>query len=132
MAWKYVPLFVHVEQALTDSKPSDWPLVLGELERLRTQMLTRMLGNQGSVTRQGAPPTEDEPLLTLPQVAERLAIPTGHAYALARRGELPTVQIGKYVRVSRAALASWIAQHATKRGLERKGTSRKLSPKLPC
>jgi excisionase family DNA binding protein len=49
-------------------------------------------------------------LLTLSEVATILTIPESKAYELARRGELPTVAIpgGKYVRVRRADLDTWI------------------------
>jgi excisionase family DNA binding protein len=67
------------------------------------------------LTRSGEPSRSDdaERLLTLSAVATILAIRESKAYELARRGELPTVAIpgGKYVRVRRADLDAWIAQH---------------------
>ncbi len=55
----------------------------------------------------------DERLLTLPEVAAVLAVPKSEAYALARRGVLPTVRVGsKYVRMRRADLEAWLrARH---------------------
>lgn len=51
----------------------------------------------------------DERLLTLPEVAAVLAVPKSEAYALARRGVLPTVRVGsKYVRMRRADLEAWL------------------------
>jgi excisionase family DNA binding protein len=49
-----------------------------------------------------------------------LGVPNSFVYALARRGELPTVRIGqRYVRFRLDAIETWIAEHET---LERRGT----------
>ncbi|MEE9201814.1 MAG: helix-turn-helix domain-containing protein [Dehalococcoidia bacterium] len=42
--------------------------------------------------------------LTVPQAAQALGICRGTAYEAARRGELPTVRIGRRLLVPRAAL----------------------------
>lgn len=47
--------------------------------------------------------------LTVPQVAALLKITPPQVYALARRGELPAFRVGKYVRVSVAALQARLA-----------------------
>jgi excisionase family DNA binding protein len=47
-------------------------------------------------------------LLTVPQAAKLMAIPSGRAYELARQGKLPSVRIGKYVRVRQPDLRRWI------------------------
>jgi excisionase family DNA binding protein len=78
------------------------PGLLGELERLRAALWVRL------TTPTPTPPEEADRLLTIPEVAGRLGVPTPYAYELARRGALPTVRVGpKYVRVSAAALADW-------------------------
>jgi len=83
--------------------------LVGLLERLKALAWVQILGSPLD--------TEDGPepdrLLTIPQVAERLAIPTGHAYDLARRDVLPVVRFGKYVRVSQTSLTRWIGQQTT-------------------
>jgi excisionase family DNA binding protein len=59
-------------------------------------------------------------LLTADEVAALLGVPRSFVYALARRGELPTVRIGeRYVRFREEALDRWIAQRET---TEAKGT----------
>jgi len=51
-------------------------------------------------------------LLTAGEVAGILRVPRSFVYALARRGELPTVRIGeRYVRFRAAALETWIARN---------------------
>jgi excisionase family DNA binding protein len=39
-----------------------------------------------------------EQLLTADDLAARWQVKPAHVYALARRGEIPTVRLGKYVR----------------------------------
>jgi excisionase family DNA binding protein len=49
----------------------------------------------------------DSPLLTIPEVAKQLNVPESYAYELARQGKLPTVKIGKYVRVTYEGLKKY-------------------------
>jgi excisionase family DNA binding protein len=83
--------------------------LLGLLERLKVQVWAKILGSPLDP----ADGREPDRLLTLPEVAERLAIPTGHAYELARRDVLPVVRFGKYVRVSQVSLTRWMGQQTT-------------------
>ena len=105
------PLIASLEAAEVRVEVTECPRLLGELERLKAILWSRMVtGSCGAASSQlGA----DDVLLTLPQVAERLAIPTGYAYELARRDVLPVVRFGKYVRVSQTSLTRWIAQQTT-------------------
>lgn len=86
--------------------------LVGLLERLKAHAWVQILGSQGS-QHDIADVREPDRLLTIPQVAELLAIPTGHAYDLARRDVLPVVRFGKYVRVLQASLNRWIGQQTT-------------------
>lgn len=82
------------------------------LERLKAHAWVQILKSQG--TPHGtADVKEPDRLLTIPQMAELLAIPPGHAYDLARRDVLPVVRFGKYVRVTQASLTKWIGQQTT-------------------
>lgn len=47
-------------------------------------------------------------MMTLPEVAHILGITKERAYAIARSGLLPTVQIGRQIRVDRQQLNIWI------------------------
>lgn len=66
-------------------------------------------------------------LLTIPDVAGRLHVPVAFAYDLARRRILPTVRVGKYVRVRESSLAKWMQQREEplERDVERTYTPRK-------
>jgi len=87
--------------------PSVAAELLARLAGLQSLLLSRLLA--GDVQASSPRPEEDR-LLTVPEVALRLSVPRAYAYELARRGELPTVRLGKkYVRVPIAALEKWLA-----------------------
>lgn len=46
-------------------------------------------------------------LLTAEQVAERWQVPKSHVWRLARRGEVPALRLGRYVRFRPAAIEAW-------------------------
>ncbi|MEO7859884.1 MAG: helix-turn-helix domain-containing protein [Nitrospirales bacterium] len=104
-------LITLLEEAMAQGKVVDIPGLLGELERLKAMLWSRMVTvSYGPTSHQLH---DSATLLTLPQVAMRLAIPEGRAYELARQGTLPTVRVGKYVRVSMVELETWVGQQTT-------------------
>jgi len=84
------------------------------------ELLTRLVGLQslllGRLLAAPTPHPDPEPgerLLTIPEVAGRLSVPEAYAYELARRGEIPTIRVGKkYVRVPLGALEKWLTVQA--------------------
>ena len=48
--------------------------------------------------------------LKVPEVAEDLRIPRSRAYELVGNGEIPSVRIGRSVRVSRKELERWLEE----------------------
>ncbi len=52
-------------------------------------------------------------LLRIEEAADEMRIGRSKAYALARSGELPTVRIGRSVRISREALERFVTERAT-------------------
>ena len=104
-------LIVMLEEAIAQGKVVDVPGLLGELERLKAMLWSRMVTMSCRATSHQPPDTAS--LLTLPQVATRLAIPEGRAYELARQGTLPTVRVGKYVRVPLAEFETWVGQQTS-------------------
>ena len=104
---------------LAPAAESDWtssipvaqiPAALGELEALRFRLLARLVpADSGRALRSGV--EADDQLLTMANVAKKLAVPEAYARELGRRGELPVVRVGpKYVRVRQSVLDAWIAQ----------------------
>jgi excisionase family DNA binding protein len=60
------------------------------------------LGNQGTGR-------DDDQLLSVPEASAQLGLAPSYVYELARTGALPTVRVGKYVRVRVGALRGWLA-----------------------
>ncbi len=90
-----------------DLPPSVAQAILVQLCVLQSLLLSRAIAG----TRNGNEIPAEDRLLTIPQTAARLNIPAAYAYELARRGEIPTVRVGKkYVRVPLAALEKWLAE----------------------
>lgn len=82
--------------------------LLGALERVRVSAWSQVVKGTQSLSSQ-----DNGYLLTLPQVAERLAVPETYAYELARQNRLPVVRLGKYVRVPAEEFEKWLAQQAS-------------------
>ena len=51
-------------------------------------------------------------LLRVPEAAEWLSVGRSTVYELVQRGELPTVHIGRSVRIPAAAVRAWVEQQA--------------------
>jgi excisionase family DNA binding protein len=86
------------------------PALVGALEQCKVTLLSRLWGG---CDRSPTTACTDTQLISLPDVAARLGLPKGRVYELARQGRLPTVRIGKYVRVEAQELEGWIARHRT-------------------
>jgi len=46
-------------------------------------------------------------LLTAEQLAERWQVPKSHVWRLARRGAIPTVRLGRYMRFRLESIEAW-------------------------
>lgn len=53
--------------------------------------------------------TMEPMLLTVAQVASLMQIARSRAYELVAQGVIPSVRVGRSVRVPRAALVAWVA-----------------------
>lgn len=103
------------ELLLSPERASEIPgervlVLLTQLSALQSTLAARLLAI-GPPDGPRKDPEVEERLLTIPQVAEILAIPKGHGYDLARRGVIPTVRFGKYVRVRVIDVYEWVARH---------------------
>jgi len=74
------------------------------LAGLQALLLARVQTNAAEASRQ------PDALLTMEAVAERLHVPIAHAREMGRRHELPTVRVGRYVRVRESSLRAWLQQ----------------------
>ncbi len=66
---------------------------------------------------QTAQETAELLLLTVPQVAQILQIARGRAYELVADGQIPSIRLGRSVRVPRTALVGWIERATSGREL---------------
>jgi len=103
------PLVNKFEKTIMDATHDECPGLLGELERLKGLVLSKIFNP--SVSRPNSPPVPMENLLTIEQVAERLNCPISRAYELARRSDgFPVIEIGKQKRVAPSALVLWLSR----------------------
>ena len=89
------------------------PAILVKLAAAQASLQTKLLMHGV----QGRNDGEHETLLEAKDVAEWLGVKEDYVRDLGRRGEIPTVKIGKYVRFDRASIRAWIAQQRESDGL---------------
>lgn len=58
----------------------------------------------------------NDSLLLADEVSQLLRIPTEHVYRLARRGDLASVRMGRYVRFTNDSVESYVAQRIKEGG----------------
>ena len=93
-----------LDVAVRDAEPQELFALAGELQ-----------GKAIVATRPTPPPPveppsagDEDPLLTMPEVARRLGVSEAKAREMGRRREIPTVGVGRRVRVRRSALERWL------------------------
>ncbi|BFU90927.1 MAG: hypothetical protein NTAFB01_21140 [Nitrospira sp.] len=87
---------------LWDAKPADIPQILMDLETLKTHLWGRLVN----------PEPDDDALLTVPQVAERLQMSEYKIYELTRQGRLKSCKLGKSVRIRLSAVNAYVEDAA--------------------
>lgn len=53
---------------------------------------------------------QDDEIMTMDEVAQKLRVNLARAYELARSGGLPVVRLGRQLRVNRQALEEWLRE----------------------
>ncbi len=86
------------------SKP-EIALLMGELERIRALLFSRLFDPNPSVENSDT----HEKLIAVEEAARILNLTEQYVYELMRRGEIPSVRIGKYRRIRQKDLESWIS-----------------------
>ena len=71
---------------------------------------------------------EDDPIVTVPRAAEMMGYKPSYVYELIRRGELPSIQHGKYVTLRASSVQGWLREHEV---LGRGGRPRELGGAAP-
>lgn len=57
---------------------------------------------------------EPDKILTVPDVAKYLKISRAKTYALVQRGEIPSIKLGRNVRIRESDLLAWIESQVRK------------------
>jgi excisionase family DNA binding protein len=93
------------------------PALVGVLAEAQALALARLTTRTSE-----HPALLDDRLLTMPEVADRLAVTEHQAREMGRRGELPTVTVGeRFVRVRASALDEWIRRRENGRSIREGG-----------
>ncbi len=107
---KYPDAFAEVEEEVLgevrrafEIRESDLRRLLAE-ERRSTADDTEQPAEPPSPTRQRRPPTRDHLTLTVEEAGEQLGISRALAYEAVRRGEIPSIKIGRRILIPKAAL----------------------------
>lgn len=87
----------------------DVPPLLGALEQLRASLWARMLRAPAASPATAADAADQ--VLTVADVASELQFTRAYVYEAVRRGDLPAIRKGRYVRVRRADLRAWLDGH---------------------
>jgi excisionase family DNA binding protein len=82
------------------------PALLVKLAAAQATLQTRLLTHG----ERGRKDEDHEALLEAKDVAAWLGVKEDYVRDLGRKGEIPTVKIGKYVRFERNSIREWIAQ----------------------
>ncbi len=98
-------------QDLGEIPAEEIPAFLIQLSACQTALAARM--STATTAHDGREPVEDR-LLSIPDVSRLLNVRRAYVYDLARRGQLPTVRIGKHLRVHPTDLRKWIDRHREK------------------
>lgn len=109
-------------QRIADLRPDHMPVLLGALEQLRACLWSHMLRAPAPASREAGVDAGNE-VLTVPEVAAELRFTSSYVYEAVRRGDLTAVRKGKYVRVRRSDLRTWLNGHPPN-GLDARRTSR--------
>ena len=103
-------MLASLDQVIGEIPVEMLPAMMTKLSAMQGALAAKMFADASVIRKGTGAAVFTENLLTVPQVAKRLAIPACRAYELARQGRLPVVRIGKYVRVDPRQLEAWIRQ----------------------
>jgi excisionase family DNA binding protein len=100
-------LVVADPQRIAEVRSDEVPALLGALEQVRAALWARMVRVPAPAAREPGIDAGDK-LLTVPDVAAELRFTPSYVYEAVRRGDLAAVRKGKYVRIRRVDLRTWL------------------------
>ena len=93
---------IDLARLVDDARVEELPELAGALEAARVKLHLRLVAPVASRP-------DEARLVDMEEVARVLSVPLAHAREMGRRGELPIVHVGRYVRVRAGVLAEWMA-----------------------
>lgn len=118
-------LVAHLEdlrRAIHEARPEELVGVAATLAGLIVEATLAAAGRDGTApARPESSRSQQDPLLTVAEVAARLKVTRVRVYELVRLGTIPSVSVGRYVRVRDSALCEFIGRN------ERKGLDKSIS-----
>lgn len=105
-----------LQAAVAEAPREEIPALVGILAAAHAEALARLMSAPSASV------AGNVELLTVQDAAERLTVKPSHVYDQIRRGELPSVRVGKYVRVPAAALAEHMRRRTCGRGYTAAGS----------
>jgi excisionase family DNA binding protein len=114
-------LLIADPRRVADLRTEDVLPLVGHLEQLRAALWVRLLRVAPQVVHEQRGDA-GEKVLTVPEVARELRFTQGYVYEAVRRGDLGAVRKGKYVRIRRSDLQTWLEGRSPK-GLDRRPAS---------
>jgi len=90
------------------------PLIV-QLASMQSALAARLSESPGKAEDQPMESQDHNALITVEEMAKRTAFTEQYCYDLIRRGEIPAVHAGKYVRIRPEDLNSWIDKHTEKK-----------------
>jgi len=93
------------------------PPLLAQLAAVQSALAARLLDAKNSDPRQPQSDWEDR-LITVDEAATQLSFTSQYLYELIRKGLLPAIRQGKYLRIRLSDLSAWIDKHC-ERGLDK-------------
>lgn len=102
-------------EKIEKADPEEIPLLLAGLASIQSALTARLLISRQSI-HPSNPEVKEDRLLDADQVAQILNLKKSKVYELAKQkeGVPPFFYIGKYPRISEAALRKWIAEKGDK------------------
>ena len=99
-----------LDRVVAQCDASGLPLLIGTLERLKAQALSRLIASTTRAPRMVADPVDDLRHLTPLQVAELLNLKEAYVHELCRSSQMPSVKQGKYWMIPLAELREWLGR----------------------
>jgi excisionase family DNA binding protein len=86
------------------------PALMAQLAATQSALAARLIEGASVVPEIGAV-TETDRAISVEEAAERLSFTKQYLYELIRRGEIPAIKHGKYIRIRENDLSAWMQKH---------------------